>query len=94
MHVMRRVLSARNIRRTRRVRIAVRSEGSLTDVTGRLTAGRRVYASGRLKLLEGAGTLRMQLARRIPPGSYRLSLRGIDAAGEKVVLSLRMRMTR
>ena len=92
IRVIRRVLSARAIRRVRAVRLAVRSEGRLANLTGRLTSAGLVYARGRLRAIEGRTTLTMTLHRRVPPGTYKLSLEATDKGGKTVKVSLRIRV--
>jgi len=65
--------------------LKVRSAESVSALAGQLRLGRTVYAKGKLAKVNGAGTLKLKLSRKLKKGTYALDLVGNDAAGRRVL---------
>jgi methionine-rich copper-binding protein CopC len=54
----------------------------VTGLAATLVKGTKTYAKGKLAQLEGAGTLKLKIKRKLAKGAYTLDLEGTDAAGQ------------
>lgn len=87
--------STRIIDASRRpVAVKLASTERVTELAGRLRRAGKTYASGRLAKLDGRGTMRLKVKRRLAPGTYRMDLSGMSASGQRASRTLTMRVTR
>jgi hypothetical protein len=78
--------SARSANRRRTLPVKVRSSESVSNLTAQLRSGKtargRLVGKGSMKTLDGSGTLRLKLSRKVKKGTYTLVVKGTagDAA--------------
>jgi hypothetical protein len=86
--------SARRARRTRRLRVLIRSTQRLRGVVVTLRRGRRTVASGRATSLSGSRRITLRVRRGLRAGRATLRVQAVDGAGRRVTVSRRVRLTR
>ena len=64
--------------------LALRSSGALSRVAVTVKKGRAVVARGSLASLNGNGTAKLKVAKKLKKGAYTVTLAGTDAAGRAV----------
>lgn len=79
--------------RARSFKLALTSTAPVTAVKVRLRKGRRTLSTGRLKALDGRGTVRLKPRRRLRPGTYLLAITARDGA-RTVGLTTRLKVRR
>ena len=84
--------SARRAKGT--LKIAVASDQAVSGVVATLRKGTRKLGTGRLATLNGKGTLKVKVSRKLKPGRYSLAITGKDARGTVVGASAPFKLKR
>ena len=91
-------LSAKKLKRARKVTVALSSTGAVQKVSGFLTKGKARVATGSLVSLNGNGRIVLKLsgkaAKSLKAGAYGLSVSGTDEQGRTVGTAIRLKVGR
>jgi hypothetical protein len=87
-------LSARKLKRGRSFKLVVDPTNPVRSLVVTLSRGRRVLAKGTLAQLAKATTVKVKASRRIPRGTYKLTIAGRDGAGRRVAGAVAVDVTK
>jgi len=73
----------KSVKRGKRLALKVRSAEPLTRVAAQLRKGKRVYAKGARRKLDGNGKIRLRVTRRLKKGTYVVDVAGTDGEGAR-----------
>jgi len=93
LRVSRRLGSASRARRTRRLRVLVRSTAPIHHVRARLTQGSRTVAWGSLNKLDDAARVRLRPGRHLRAGPAALALVARDIDGHSIRITHHVRLS-
>ena len=76
--------TAKKAQKSKSLSLKLKSTEKITALTAKLLKGKTSYGKGSLAELNGSGTLKLKLAKKLKKGSYTVNLAGSDAAGNKL----------
>jgi hypothetical protein len=90
--------SAKKLKKSRKLKVALSSNGPIKNLKGFLTKGKAKFATGSLASLNGNGTITLKLsskaAKKLKAGTYGISVSGTDAEGRTVGTAIRVKIGR
>ena len=84
-------LVSKSVKHAKTVKIKVKSSEALTDLGARISKGAKVFGTGKLAKLNGAGTFKIK-AKKLKKGTYKLDLAGTDSSGARRVASYKLKV--
>lgn len=76
------------------LKVALASDAAVTGVVATLRKGAKKVGTGRLASLNGKGTLKLKVSRKLKPGAYSLAVTARDARGATVGASTAFKLKR
>jgi hypothetical protein len=71
--------------------LKLKSSEEVTSLGAQLVKGKQVYGTGKLAKLNGTGTLKLKLKKKLKKGSYTLNLVGNRASGERATVAFKLK---
>jgi hypothetical protein len=84
--------TAKKVKKSESLSLKLKSTEKITALTAKLLKGKTSYGKGSLAELNGNGTLKLKLSKKLKKGSYTLNLAGSDAAGNKLTATAKYRV--
>jgi hypothetical protein len=72
--------------------VKLRSSEPLTAIGARLSRGSKVFGTGKLARLNGAGTLKVKVPKSLKKGAYALDVAGTDGQGRRRIASFKLKV--
>jgi hypothetical protein len=74
------------------VALKLQASQPVTKLGARLSKGKKVFGTGKLAKLSGAGTLKIKLSKALKKGTYQLAIAGTDAQGRRGAATFKLRV--
>jgi hypothetical protein len=84
--------SAKKAKAKKTVKLKVKSSEALTSLAARISKGSKVYGTGKLASVNGAGTFKVKLSKALKKGTYLVAFAGKDSAGRPRTTSFKLKV--
>ena len=84
--------TAKKVKKAKSLSLKLKSTEKITSLTAKLLKGKTSYGKGSLAELNGSGTLKLKLSKKLKKGTYTLNLVGSDAAGLKLTTTAKYKV--
>jgi hypothetical protein len=84
--------SAKKVKKAKSLSLKLKSTEKITALTAKLLKGTTSYGKGSLAELNGSGTLKLKLSKKLKKGSYTVNLAGTDSAGNKLTATAKYKV--
>ena len=86
--------SAKKLAKAKKLAVSLKSSGALNGVNVLLIKGKKTIDKASLATLNGAGKVTLKVKKKLKAGSYALAAGGKDSAGNNVVASIKLKVSK
>jgi hypothetical protein len=87
-----RATSAKKVNKAKSLSLKLKSTEKITALTAKLLKGKTTYGKGKLPEIDGSGTLKLKLSKKLKKGSYTLRLAATDSTGNKLTATAKYKV--